>query len=83
MGFSQIKRVSLKKLTLSADNVGFFFPEKPGLSKRNPHYLRAQIMWVYLKRSLSARANNMGFFNLIFNSSDVLMQSWERGCSFV
>ena len=25
----------------------------------------------------------MGFFNIIFKSSDVLIQSWERGCSFV
>ena len=33
MGFSQIRYVSLKKPTLSADNVFFF-------SKRNPVYLR-------------------------------------------
>ena len=33
------------------------FSEKPGLSERNQHYLRLQIMWVYLKNGLYLRAH--------------------------
>ena len=53
------------------------------LSERNPHYLHADNAGLSEKQSLSAHANNMGFSNLIFKSSDVFIQSWERGCSFV
>ena len=28
-------------------------------------------------------ANNMSFSSLIFKLSDILIQSWEQGCSFV
>ena len=49
MGFSQIKYVSLKKPTLSADNVGFF-QEIPTLSACTDEGLSE-------KRSLSTRAS--------------------------
>ena len=42
-----MKNLHYQKPTLSADNVGFF-GKKPGLSERNPHYLCAQILRVYL-----------------------------------
>ena len=45
--WASLKNLHYQKPTLSADNVGFF-GKKPDLSERNPHYLRVQIMRVYL-----------------------------------
>ena len=53
MGFSQI--IPLKNLHYL--QIMRVFSEKPNLSERNPHYLCAQVMWVYLKNSLYLRAH--------------------------
>ena len=46
-GFLSDKVGFSEKPTLSADNV-VFLEKNPGLSERNPHYLRAQMMRVHL-----------------------------------